>query len=306
MKKILILISVMLLILAGCEDEKEKKIIIAEQYGLAYAPVTVMRETGILEKKLPDYEIEWVKLENTAAIREAMIAGSLDVGFVGIPPFLIGLDSGADWKIMSGVSISPLALITNDDSITGIEDIGKNERIALPQPGSIQHILLSMLAKRKLGDHLAFDSQLVTMNHPDGMQALISGAEVSLHFTSPPYMFEEMERGMKVVAGGEECFGGEFTFIVGVASKQFHENKEAYEAVSEALKEAMLFIDENKEESTRILSETFGYDKEKMQKYLYESGMKYESKVYGLEEFASFMLESGYIKNSYKEDDLIW
>ncbi len=53
-------------------------------------------------------------------------------------------------------------------------DFSPDDRIALPQPGSIQHILLSMAAEKQLGKHDVFDNQLVTMKHPDGMTALES------------------------------------------------------------------------------------------------------------------------------------
>jgi len=47
------------LLLSGCNKKVEKadgkyKISIAEQYGLAYAPLQIMKEKKLLEKNLPD------------------------------------------------------------------------------------------------------------------------------------------------------------------------------------------------------------------------------------------------------------
>jgi len=191
MKKLFVVLLV-ILCLVGCKEE-EKKLIIAEQYGLAYAPVQVMMSKGYLEEALPDYEIEWVKLGNTMAIREAMTADALDAAFLGIPPYIIGTDSGMNWGLFTGLSRAPVSLMGREDAT--LETIGDG-RIALPQPGSIQHILLSMAAERTFGDAKIFDNQLVTMKHPDGMQVLINGNEVDYHFTSPPYVFQEAEAGM--------------------------------------------------------------------------------------------------------------
>ena len=68
----------------------EKTVTIAEQYGLAYAPLQIMRSREFYEKLEPGIEIKWVKLGNTAAIREAVLAGEVDLGFMGLPHFLIG------------------------------------------------------------------------------------------------------------------------------------------------------------------------------------------------------------------------
>ncbi len=110
MRRIQLMTAILLLaglLAAGCKEEA-KTIRIAEQYGLAYAPLQVMKEGAYLEEILGDeYTVEWVKLANTAAIREAMLGDGLDVGFMGIPPFLIGVENGMEWKIMTGLSKSP-------------------------------------------------------------------------------------------------------------------------------------------------------------------------------------------------------
>ncbi|MDM8533619.1 ABC transporter substrate-binding protein [Clostridiaceae bacterium HSG29] len=196
MKKGLIILVIILTLLlsSSCSKKEEitsKDLIIADQFGLAYAPVQIMKEKGYLNDELKDYEITWVKLGNAAAIREALIADKLDVGFMGIPPFIIGADKGTDWKIFSGLSRSPLGLVSSDERIKTINDIEESDRIVLPQPGSIQHMLLKMAAENSFNDSSIFDKQLITMNHSDGMNALLSESDVNLHFTSPPYLIHK-------------------------------------------------------------------------------------------------------------------
>lgn len=303
MKKYLLLVLLLLVLLVGCKEE-EKKLIIAEQYGLAYAPIQIMKHQGTLEALLPDYEIEWLKLGNTAAIREAMIADGLDAAFVGIPPFIIGYENGVEWKIISGLSRAPIGLMGNGEA-KSITDITPEEIIALPQPGSIQHILLSMIAERVFDDAKYFDNQLASMKHPDGMVALVSGA-VDYHFTSPPYIFDEKEKGMTEIIDGDTCMNGPFTFIVGVGTEAFKADEVAYEAFQIALNDTLKFIETEKDETTEILSKYYDYDTEKLYKYLYESDIYYEKSVHGLKTFVEFMHRNGYIEELYKEDDLIW
>ncbi len=301
MKKLFVVLLV-ILCLVGCKEE-EKKLIIAEQYGLAYAPVQVMMSKGYLEEALPDYEIEWVKLGNTMAIREAMTADALDAAFLGIPPYIIGTDSGMNWGLFTGLSRAPVSLMGREDAT--LETIGDG-RIALPQPGSIQHILLSMAAERTFGDAKIFDNQLVTMKHPDGMQVLINGNEVDYHFTSPPYVFQEAEAGMHEIISGETCFGGEYTFIVGVTSEELKNDTEAYNAISSAVKQSMEFIQNNPEETLDVLMPYYNIDRETLSTYIYDSGIVYETEIKGIETFVDFMYRNEYIKENYKEDELIW
>jgi len=312
MKKLVaVMVMVALMLMAvGCTEkvaEPQKKVVIAEQFGLAYAPLQIMKENGYLDKALPGYEIEWVKLGNTAAIREAILADALDVGFLGIPPFLIGYDNGMEWGIFTGLSSAPLGLVSNNPAIQTLEDIGRTDRIALPQPGSIQHILLSMAAEKTFGQADYFDKQLVTMKHPDGMNALLAGGDISLHYTSPPFLFEELkEEELSLVVDGNQCFGGDFTFIVGMTTKDFKEDQVAYDALVKAVEEAVQFMNENPDETVELLSNYYDYDKDVLKNYVYEQNIRYTTDVSGVETFVEFMMNNDLLKESIEVDDVLW
>lgn len=307
MRKVWICLLSVALLFSGCTKEEVQTVKIAEQYGLAYAPLQVMKEKGFLEEELPDVEIQWKKLGNTAAIREAMLANEVDLGFMGIPPFLIGLDNGMEWKIMSGLSSCPLGLVSNNPDIKSLEDITFEDKIALPQPGSIQHILLSMAAEKQLGDASIFDEQLVTLKHPDGMVALEAGTEVSAHFTSPPYLFMELDNPKNhLVVTGEEAVGQPFTFIVGVGTEEFYSRSQHYEAFLNALNRSIEFMNNNKEEATRILAEVYDMDEELLESYLNQEGMVYSNAIEGVEEFIDFMHRNDYLKQSYGLEEVLW
>lgn len=311
---LLVLALILLLPLSACgtQEGESESLIIADQFGLAYAPLEIMKSMDFLEqelseRKLESVEVEWKRMGNTAAIREAMLAGDLDIGFAAIPPFLIGKDSGMDWRIISGLSESPVALITSDSSLKTMGDLTKDHRIILPQPGSIQHILLSMLAEKQLGDAKAFDDRLLAMSHPDGVTALLSGQGKQLHFTAPPYMQEELaQEGFRILADGEDAFGGPFTFIVGICPERVFKRTDVYEAFKAALASAILYMEENPEESIDILMEVYEYDEETLRGYLAEEQMLYTTEVRGIGTFADFMTKSGFLKTQPEMDELYW
>lgn len=304
----IVTVLLIILVLTGCSRKADdNKLIIAEQYGLAYAPLQIMKEQGFLESLLPDTEIEWVTLSNTTSIRESMLSKDVDMGFMGIPPFIIGLDNGMDWKIMCGLSKNPSGLVSNDPKIKTLADFKEGDKIALPQPGSIQHILLAMACEEQFNEAAKLDDLLLSMRHPDAYQSLESKATIKAHFASPPYLFDELKnKDNHLVLSGKEAFGGDFTFIVGVCDRDFYKNKEQYQAVEEALKQAMDFMAENKDDTLAILSKSYNIDKEVLNEYLSEEGMVYSQEVEGVETFVSFMLKNKYIQNNYEMKDLIW
>jgi len=309
---IIIILSLSLFLISACESgdqSSQKSITVAEQYGLAYAPVQLIKELQLLEELDPDLKVKWKQLSNTTSIRESMLAGEVDAAFMAIPPFLIAKDKGMEWKIISGLSESPLGLMTNRDYINSLADFKAEDKIALPQPGSIQHILLSMAAQRNYGETDKFDNRLLTMNHPDAMNALLAGREVSAHFASPPYLFmESKEEGIKKILSGSEAFGGDFTFIIGVSTEEFYQQQsENYILFYKALMEAIKFIDQNPVQAAELLADNYDLSQAEMKEYLSWPGMKFTSNIKGLEKFIAFMTAEGYLEeNDYQRSELIF
>lgn len=308
--------------LSGCargdKDGPGTSLRIAEQFGLAYAPLTVAREYDLLEHHLPDTDIEWVQLGNASAIREAMLAGRLDVGFMGIPPFLIGADRGMGWKVFTGLSMAPLELVTFDADLASLEDLEPQHRIALPQPGSIQHILLSMAASRRFGDPTRFDNQLVTLAHPDAMTALLAQRDapgsgrsgIAAHFSSPPYVFEELElEGSRSILSGREAFGGEFTFIVGVLAPGFGDTERKQNdgqqgvlaGLAAALAEAMILLETPDSQLLGTLAAAYDVPRETVERYLAHPELVYTGEIVGMETFLAAMIDFGYLDGNVRD-----
>ncbi|MHA1222972.1 MAG: ABC transporter substrate-binding protein [Candidatus Heimdallarchaeaceae archaeon] len=306
MKKVILFI--MIFFVAGGVIASEMSI--AMQFGLGYAPIMVIKKMNLIEKYAPGTKIRWTQLGSGAAINEALIAGKLDIGCMGVGPFLIGLDKGAPWKMASGLVVQPLGLQVNDPDIKSLKDIKPGQKIALPAPGSIQHILLAMAAEKELGNPRALDSNLVAMAHPDGARALISGTGgIVGHFTSPPYIFEEIKaENVHQIVDAFKAFGGTYTFLVVVATEKFHNNNPAlYAAFIQALNEAIHLLNYNTKEMAELLAPEFGLDKDTVYEYMTWKGTNYTSTPYGIIGFAEFMKKVGYIRNvpeSY--DEIAW
>lgn len=303
-----IAILLLALLMGGCRQAETPVLSVADQYGLAYAPLEIMKHEGLLEKQLGGAgQVRWIKLANTAAIREAMLADELDIGFMAIPPFLIGADTGMPWQIFTGLSQTPLGLTVKGPDITSLAQLKGRGKIALPQPGSVQHILLAMAAEAQLGDPRAFDTQLVAMKHPDGLQALLAGTEVSAHFTAPPYLEQELASPeVHLLLSGEEAFGGPFTFIVGVADPDFLGNDAQCRAFMAALEEALSYMAQQPEATVRILAEAYDMAPEDVSEQLYSQGLHFGTEVSGVSDFIVFMSRAGYLEGTLNSEALVW
>ena len=237
------------------KDNGKEKITIAYQSSIAYAPILVMMNQKLIEKHYDgEVNIDWQMLANGAAINEGLTSGSVDIGCMGAAPAITGIKAGIPGKIFSGISSQPYGILTNQDDINSLKDITDQDQIAITGLNSHPHILLAMAAKAYLGDAHALDGKLTVLSNADGYTSLLSGA-VQCHMVISPYNFmEEAADNVHEIEIGEDVWPNGNTFIVGVASNKLKENKpELYQAVCDAMEEAMEYIKENPQETAEIL-----------------------------------------------------
>ncbi|MCI8517811.1 MAG: ABC transporter substrate-binding protein [Hungatella sp.] len=306
-KRLLLSVVVSALLLGGCGNKEENTIGIAEQYGIAYAPLNIMKEMGILEKKLPGVTIRWKQFGGPTAIRESMLNGQVDFGFMGVAPVLIGIDNGMEWKYATGISSNEVAIVTDRADVKTLADFSDQDRIAILSPGCTQHVLLCMLAERQLGDAHGLDNQTVSMSHPDALQALLSHTEITAHIATPPYIEKEIQGGMHIMATGEEIMGEPFTFISGVAMTDFYEDhRDWYDAFIEALDESIDYINENMDECVRILAPVYGVSEEELRRQMTHNGTIYSNRLEGVEKISEAMERMGFTKDNPDFDTIIF
>ena len=285
---------------------------IAYQYGLAYAPLGIIKEQGLIEKAYEEatggtVTITWNQMSSGADINTGISGGSIDVGFMGVGPAVTGVMKGVGYKIFTNLSGQEHGFMTRDDSINSFDDlIGSNDQIALVNIGSIQHVILALALDKAGYDPHALDSNLVAMAHPDGMTALESGS-VSCHLTSNPYIFRERENEeLHEINDITEVWGINDSFIVGVASETLYEDDpELYQALCDAIEDAINYINNNMEEAAKLTCEFDGNSAEDELYYMQKS--KYMTETSRVFELATFMAEAGFIDTAPEAyEDLVF
>ena len=140
-------------------------------------------------------------------------------------------------------------------------DLTDKDRIALPAVKvSIQAVTLQMAAAKAFGDanYQKLDHLTVTMAHPDGMTALLSGkSEISGHFTAPPFQYQELEKpGIHTLVNSYDVLGGPATFnLVWTTTEYATQNPKMYEAVVAAIEEAIAIINKDKKAAAQTYVE---------------------------------------------------
>jgi NitT/TauT family transport system substrate-binding protein len=243
-----------------------KEIRIAEQFGIAYLPLHMMREKGLIEKHakeagLGDIKVSWARFGGGAPMNDALLSGNLDFATGGVGPLLTiwsKTKGNLDVKGVATLCRMPLYLTTNNPNVKSLKDFTDKDRIALPSVKvSLQARTLQMAAEQAFGPgkHDVLDRLTVSMKHPDGTAAMLSGSSgITAHFSGPPFQQQQLrDPRIRKVLSSFDVLGGPTTFVSFWARSSFREdNPKTYKAFVAALREAMAMINADKKAATRV------------------------------------------------------
>lgn len=285
---------------------------IAKGFGVGYLPLIAMEHEKLFEKHakaagLPDSKADWIVLDGGTNQAQLLIAGNLEVSSGGLGPLITiwGKTKGnLDVKGMASINSMPLILNTTNPAIKSIKDFTDKDRIALPVIGSsIQAVVLQMQAAKVFGPdkYASLDRLTVSMAHPDGAAALLSGkTEITAHLTAPPFTYQELkDPKIHKVFSSYDVVGGPHTFnLIWTTSKFRKENPKSYNAFMAALKEAMKSINADKNKYAKLYVEAM---KSKLavdfvEEIISKPEIKFTMTPEGTIEFAKFMHKVGSIK----------
>jgi len=233
---------------------------VAKQYGLGYLQMMLMEDQKLIEKHakaagLGELPVTWATFRSSDVMNDALISGSVDfvcLGPAGLATIWAKTRGNIDVRGAAAMNAQPNFLNTRKPAIQSVRDFTEQDRIALPAVKvAMQAIALQMAAASAFGptNFTKLDSLTVSMAHPDGMVALLSGGgEITAHYTSAPYQYKELAApGIHKVLDSYEVMGGQYTFNVVATTAKFRSaNPKAYAAFLAALAEATDAINRDK------------------------------------------------------------
>jgi sulfonate transport system substrate-binding protein len=287
---------------------------IAQQFGIAYLPLIVVNEKGLMEQEakalgIAPPKIEWLKLSGAASMNEALISGSLDFATAGITPMILTWDktrSTAKFIGVAALGSMENILTTSNPKIKTLADFTEKDRIALPSVKvGFQPIVLQMAADKAFGKYDQLDELTVSMPHPDATAAILSGrSEITAHFTSPPFSQQQLASGkVHKVLGSYDVLGGPHTFNVVYATTKFvNDNPKTITAFVRSLDVANDWINANPAAAAAlyIKAEESKLAPDFVEAIIRDKNVKFTTTPEGAQKFADFEAKVGLIKQAPK------
>lgn len=245
-------------LVAPAAAQAEGEIRIAEQFGIVYLLLNVVRDQQLIEKhgkaQGVDIKVDWTQLSGGAAINDALLSGSVDIAGAGVGPLLTIWDrtqGRQNVKAVASLGNFPYYLVSSNPNVKTIADLSEKDRIALPAVGvSVQSRFLQYAAAKQWGDkeYARLDKFTLAVPHPDATAALLAGGtELNAHFSNPPYQDQVLANpNVHVVLNTYDLLGPNSPTVLFATEKFRKDNPKTYKAFVEALAEAADFAQNNK------------------------------------------------------------
>lgn len=245
-------------LVAPAAAQAEGQIRIAEQFGIVYLLLNVVRDQNLIEKHGKeqgiDIKVDWTQLSGGAATNDALLSGSVDIVGAGVGPLLTIWDrtqGRQNVKAVASLGNFPYYLLSSNPNVKTIADISEKDRIALPAVGvSVQSRFLQYAAAKQWGDKEfnRLDKYTLAVPHPDATAALIAGGtELNGHFSNPPFQEQALaNKDVHVVLDTYELLGPNSPTVLFTTEKFRKDNPKTYKAFVDALAEAADFAQKDK------------------------------------------------------------
>jgi NitT/TauT family transport system substrate-binding protein len=234
----------------GCAPAKPSSIRIGYLLGdLHHLPFFVAEDKGFFTEEGLDIEVVG-PFEAGPAEMDALAAGQIDMGYVGMAPAVMAAARKIPLSIVSGVNLEGSGLVTRTD-ISSVPEL-KSKKIATPAPGSIQYVMFGMLlADNDLGYN---DIELFpgTVKPPDMPQSLQTG-RIDGYFVWEPFVAKSVVGGYgKVLVESKDIWPGHPCCVIVAAGDFVSSHDGTVAAVTRAHRRAIDYIESNPDEAKAI------------------------------------------------------
>jgi NitT/TauT family transport system substrate-binding protein len=235
-----------------------------------------------------------------------MLAGDLDVAYVGTAPPISAISQGLDAKIVAAVNINGSDLVFKPGvAYSGPQSlIGKT--VGTFPPGSIQDTVM----KKWLQDNNVpiSDVKIIPMGPGDAVTAISAGKVDGVFLPHPSPSIIEMEgKGKSTVASGEMWPNHACCSLV-VSGRLLRDNPELVEQIIKTHIKATDYVNSHSDEAAQIYSDKTGQDLAMVEhsvetwdgKWVSDPNLQIPSTV----EYAKIDYEMNYTQKELTEEDL--
>jgi NitT/TauT family transport system substrate-binding protein len=311
------LITIALLLLAaGCTQPATNTTVPIKEIRIGYQPsthqmaeVTAMAK-GWWQQDLAPYGVVNVTdkvFPSGPPEMQAMLAGELDVAYVGAAPVLSALTTGLDAKIVAGVNTQGSDLVVrNDLDYTGPQSL-KGTTIGTFPPGSIQDTVLRDWLKK---NNLTPDKDVFIkgMTPGDAVTAILAGKVDGIFLPTPsPSTVVNQGKGKIVVHSGE-MYPHHTCCVLVVSGKLIREHPEIVRQIIKTNDKAVAWNQQNLDEAAEIYSTKTGASLADVKASLKEWDGSWASDpnviVEPVLDYAKIQYELGFIKKPLTKEEI--
>lgn len=311
------IISVVLLLLAsGCTQPATNTTVPVTEIRIGYQPSThqvahmVAMDKGWWQQDLAPFGIVKVTdylFPTGAPEMQAMLAGNIDVAYVGAAPVLSAVSTGLDAKIVAAVNTEGSDLVLRTGlTYTGPSSL-KGLKIATFQAGTIQDTVLRDWLKKNNIDP-ENDVDIVGMGPGDAVTAITAGQVDAVFLPHPsPSIIEANGKGKIVVQSGE-MYPNHTCCVLVVSGKLIREHPEVVEQIIKTHIRASDFASQNLNETAEIYARKSSANVEEIKASLRDWDGDFVTDpnviISPVMDYARIQYDLGYIKKSLTQSDL--
>jgi NitT/TauT family transport system substrate-binding protein len=238
---------------------------------------------------------------------QAMLAGDIDVAYVGAAPVLSAISTGLDAKIVAGVNTQGSDLVVrNDLDYKGPQSL-KGLTIATFQAGTIQDTILRNWLKQ---NNITPDKDVTIkgMNPGDAVTAITAGKVDAVFLPTPsPSVIVNQGKGKIVVRSGE-MYPNHTCCVLVVSGKLIRERPDIVRQIVKTNDRAVAYNENNLDEAAAIFANKTGSKLADVQDSLNEWDGNWASDpniiINPVLDYAKIQYDLGYIKKPLTKDDL--
>jgi len=260
--KLFLMLLCVCIFVVGCGTEKENgdvNVNIGFFPNITHAQGLYMKSMRLIETSLGDgYEVSWTSFNAGPAEVEAMFAGEVDLGYIGpVPAVSANVKSEGDISILAGATNGGSALVTHGTSnYTDISQL-KGKKVAVPQLGNTQHLLLLQLLQQSgISSKGGSDGiEIVAVSNSD-VQSLMEQGQIDAALVPEPWgTILEHKSDIKVLYDYKAIWrAGDYSVAVVVVRNEFmKEHPEVVEAFLKQHEEATKKINEDKTAAAKVI-----------------------------------------------------
>jgi len=271
------------------------------------APIIVALEKGWYEQALN--KVGYTLKTSTAIfgppIVEAMAAGQVDIGELGVAPHVVAVSRGLPLKAVITTNIAGESIMVNRDSTFKSFKELKGKKIAIPAKGNMQDFIIrrALLAN---GLNPASDVTWVELS-PADMSTSLDRKQIDAAVLWEPWTARLVLQGHRVLASGQDVWPDHDNQLISVTAAAIKDHEPAVRAFVEQTLRGLDYVLANPDDSISITARHLGLERpviaESWKMMIRRPSGEPNAK--SLQEFADALLEWGYIKRKIGEQDMI-